>query len=113
MPKQAEEQEADLINKRIIAGVENQDLPNISLNGFVCSLTIGDIVIVAERNKQPVAVINCSFTVAKTLAEKLNEIIGRLEARTGKSIMTTDYIVQAAKDEQAGKVASGSKKKQR
>lgn len=65
------------------------DCPRIYFNGFVNSIGSGDILIIAERNGQPVAVLNTSYTVAKSLSLMLNDLIQNLEGKMGVKIMTT------------------------
>jgi hypothetical protein len=72
----------------------NPDVPKIYANGFACSLGAGDIGILLQRADQPVALINMSYTTAKTLVLKLTGLIKFLEEKSGKSIMTTDDINQ-------------------
>ncbi|NUM54870.1 MAG: hypothetical protein HUU46_14585 [Candidatus Hydrogenedentes bacterium] len=67
-------------------------IPHIYANGFTNALGSGDIVVVLQRNGPPAAVLNLSFTAAKSLSQKLNELIANLEALTGNTIMTTDDI---------------------
>lgn len=64
-------------------------------NGFSCGLGIGDIILVLKRNNKNVAVLNTSYTVAKTLVDKLNGIITDLEKKAKTTILTTDEITSA------------------
>lgn len=82
------------IEDRIEAGV-NADIPNIYFNGFANTIGSGDVLIVLENNGKPVATLNTSFTVAKTLVAKLNATLQHLETVTKNKIMTTD-VVQGA-----------------
>lgn len=66
--------------------------PQIYFNGFASGLGNGDVNCVLERNGQPVAVLNMSFTLAKTLAVSLGSIISQVEERAGRDIMTTHDI---------------------
>ncbi|MGE5446245.1 MAG: hypothetical protein ACM3SR_16890 [Ignavibacteriales bacterium] len=60
--------------------------------GFVTSLGTGDVLIVLERNGRPIALLNTSYTTAKSLVEKLGGLITVLEQKTGNPIMTIDEI---------------------
>lgn len=73
----------------IIEQAINSDVPKIYFNGFGNALGSGDVVIVLQCNNKPVAVLNASYTVTKTLAIKLAELISNLERETGNTIMTT------------------------
>jgi len=79
------------IEERIEAGI-NEDIPNIYFNGFANTVGSGDVLIVLENNGKPVAVLNTSFTVAKTLVAKLNATLQHLETATKNKIMTTDDV---------------------
>lgn len=68
------------------------DIPNIYFNGFVNAVGAGDILTVLERNGRPVAVLNMSYTVAKTLALALGTTISQFEATTGRSMLTTHDV---------------------
>jgi hypothetical protein len=70
----------------------DSDVPRLYFSGFVCALGSGDVVIILERNGKPEAVLNTSFSVAKTLALRLADLVKNLEAKTGNTIMTTDDI---------------------
>ena len=74
--------------ERILNAVTS-DVEKIYFNGFTNTIGLGDILITLEQNGSPVGVLNTSYTVAKTLAIKLADLIGQLEAATGNKIMTT------------------------
>jgi len=75
------------ITKALESGVEQ-----IYFNSFANGIGAGDVTIVLERNTKLVAILNTSYTVAKTLASKLASLIGNLEETTGNLIMTTDEV---------------------
>ena len=77
--------------------LDNNDIPMIYFNGFITSLGSGDVLIILRRHDRAVAKLHVSYTVAKTLAEKLGGLIVRLESATGNTIMTTDVISAAVK----------------
>ena len=76
---------------RLVKALES-DVEQIYFNSVVNSIGSGDILMVLERNGKPVATLNTSYTVAKTLALKLAQLIGNLEESTGNTIMTTDDV---------------------
>ena len=88
--EQVQPQPQDRLNQAIIRGV-----PEIYFNGFVNGMGIGDVITTLERNGKPVAILNMSYTVAKTFAQSLTEAISNLERDSGNSIMTT-HDIQAA-----------------
>lgn len=84
-------QKSDLIDQ-IEQAVKSESLPNIYFNGFITSIGSGDILVILKRHNKPVAVLNTSYTVAKTLATKLGGAIENLEKKTGTIIMTTEDV---------------------
>jgi hypothetical protein len=70
-------------------------IPQIYFNGFLSALTTGDVQLVLERNGVPVAVLNVSYTVAKTLGVAIGALISNLEGATKRTIMTSSDIQQA------------------
>jgi hypothetical protein len=75
--------------------IKNPDISQIYFNGFANSVGAGDVIIVLQRNGEEVAVLNTSFTMAKTLVEKLGKLISVLESSTGNNIMTTEEVSKA------------------
>lgn len=73
---------------------QQRDAPVFYANGFTASMGVGDVVLVLDRNGEPSAVLNMSFTLAKTLALSLNQVIEALEQNTGTTIMTTHEIAE-------------------
>jgi hypothetical protein len=78
----------------ILELIEAGHIPEIYFNGFSISLGTGDILLVLNRNNKPVAALQASYTLAKTLAKSLTEIIEELERRTGNDIMTTHHVAR-------------------
>ena len=70
----------------------NPDVPHIYCNGFSNLLSNCDTMTILTRNEVPVAVLNMSYSTAKTMALKLGQMIAHLEEVTGQQIMTTDSI---------------------
>ena len=73
------------------------DAPKIYFNGYVNNLSTGDVLLVLERSGQPVAVLNMSFTVAKSLSVSLGQLVAQLEAVTGRTMLTTAEVEASAK----------------
>jgi hypothetical protein len=82
----------------------------IYFNGFVNALGIGDVSIILELNNKSVAVLNTSYTVAKTLAEKLGGLIKNLEEASGQEIMTTDNVSAFLRTRQGSQTVLKKKK---
>src|SRR3954462_5432662 len=74
-------------------------VPQLYANGFANTLGVGDVVLVLERNDQPIAILNLSYTVAKTLSLSLSRIVTLLEERSNREIMTTHDIEAMFREE--------------
>jgi hypothetical protein len=89
----------DDLQKRLRNALESADVPVFYVNGFVNTMTSGDVLTVLERNGRPVAVLNMSFTVAKTLSVGLGNTIAQLEEKAGQSMLTTQEVGKALERE--------------
>jgi hypothetical protein len=86
------------------AAATASNIPQIYCNGFANALTSGDVITVLERNGQPVAVVNMSYTVAKTFAQALGVIVADLEAKAGRPMLTTHEVDALNKEQPKGKL---------
>ncbi len=87
--------DTEAFNNQLKESLESPDIQRIYANGFINAVGNGDVVIVLKNNDKPIATLNLSYTVAKTLSKKLGTTISLLEKNTGNSIMTTDQIEKA------------------
>jgi|WetSurMetagenome_2_1015567.scaffolds.fasta_scaffold118454_1 hypothetical protein len=85
----------DKVTEQINELLKRTDIPRIYANGFMNALGNGDTTIVLQLNGVPVAILNLSYTMSKTLAVKLGNMISMMEDKTGNSIMTTEQIDKA------------------
>jgi len=85
------------VDQQVRDALTRTDLQDIHFNGFISAVGSGDVLLVLKRHEQLVAKLSMSFTVAKTLAQKLAGVIKQLEDATGNTIMTTDDIQEAQK----------------
>lgn len=67
-------------------------IPSLYFNGFQIAVGNSDIVLLLKRNSETIQITNMSYTIAKTLAVKLSQIIQSLETKSDNQIMTTDYL---------------------
>lgn len=81
-----------ILDAQLRQALEDPSIPKMYFNGFINVIGTADIIIVIKQNDRPIALLNTSYTVAKTLVEKLGKTISSLETQTGNTIMTTDYI---------------------
>ncbi len=80
------------LEKELKSALKDPEIQKIYANGFSNAMGIGDIMILLKNSGKPIAVLNLSYTVAKTLSMKLGALISQLEDATGNAIMTTDDI---------------------
>ena len=80
------------LQEMVRKAIQDENIPEFHFNSFINVMTIGDILIVLQRNGKNIAKLSASYTVAKTLSQKLAQIIVDLEQRSGNIIMTTDDI---------------------
>lgn len=83
-------EQAALHAKMVEEAMSDPNIPKLYVNGFINGLTQADVVILLQRNGQGIGILNMSFTVAKTFAQKVAKSIGVLEARTKTTIMTME-----------------------
>ncbi len=73
-------------------------VPQLYFNGLANSMSNGDVMTVLERNGSPIAILNMSFTMAKSLSVALGQMVATLEQMSGREIMTTLDIQRFAKE---------------
>lgn len=83
------------LQTQLETALSDPELPALYFNGFMTSLGSGDVTLVLQRNGKPVAVLNASYTIAKTLSMRLRDVIASLEADARHTILTTDDINRA------------------
>jgi len=98
-----------------IAAAVGAPIPHLTANSIAVGLGTGDVVIVMELNGQPVATVNLSFTMTKSMATILGNVIADLEDISGRPIMTTKEVekwleLRAQKNGQSSAAASGTAK---
>jgi hypothetical protein len=71
-------------------GSRSVTVSQLYVNGFQLGLSNADVAIVGMLDNQPAVKINLSYTLAKTLVVKLDQLMKSLEEATGREIMTTD-----------------------
>jgi hypothetical protein len=99
--KPSKEQDAnERISRATDAGV-----PQIYFNGFVSTMSTGDVLTILERNGKPVVVLNMSYTIAKTLALSLGQIISQFESGVERNMLTTHEVQKALERSQATEVS--------
>jgi len=84
---------SDELQRRIDTAFSSEQIPEVYFHAFVSSLMpMGDTLIILERYGKPIAKLFCSYSVAKTLALKLGELVKQAELKLGADIPTTDQL---------------------
>lgn len=83
-----------------------QKVPNkFYCNGFTNYLGLSDVNLVMMLNNAPIASVNMSYTTAKTLAEKLANLISILEEQNdNQKILTTGDVENLLKRKKEAEV---------
>lgn len=90
--QQAAATQLDMAQK--VATARAVGAPDIYCNGAVVGLGISDVTMILERNGSPVAVLNMSYTMAKTIARITSQTVAQLEELSKRDILTTPEIEQ-------------------
>jgi hypothetical protein len=85
----------DPLAQALEEALASEQVPNIYANGFINAISQADITILLQRNNAPVAVLNMSFTMAKSFAEKLSATIADFERTTKHPILTIEAVHNA------------------
>ncbi len=94
--KDAEDKSVSFVKAAIDSGI-----PEEYANGFQILAGQADVVMILQRNGKSVESINMSFTVAKSLAQALSEVIQQIEAATGMDIKTSKQIAKSLGENKA------------
>jgi hypothetical protein len=70
-------------------------IPNIYANGFQLGFTNADTQLLLLLSGRPVAIVNFSYTLAKSISEKLGILVDEWEKKTGHTLQTTESIDKA------------------
>jgi hypothetical protein len=75
--------------------LDDPEIPKLYANTFECALGTGDVALLLRNAHKTVGVVSLSYTVAKTLSLRLQELITFLETKSGNKIMTSGDIEKA------------------
>ena len=81
----------------ILEALHSDTVPKMYTNGFAIILGNSDVNIVWQQHGKLVGVSQMSFTLAKTLVQKLGGVILELEQATEHDFLTTDEIDKTKK----------------
>lgn len=71
------------------------EAPFLYANGFVNGLGLTDAYVVLQANARPVAVVNMSLSIVKTLGQNLLAMIASYEQQTNQIVPTVEDLQQS------------------
>lgn len=92
--------EGEALQAGVKEALGDKELPRIYFNGFSITISAGDVLIILKRNDRPIAILNTSHILAKTVATKMGNVVALFEQKTGSTIMTTDDVQESLTKEQ-------------
>jgi len=78
---------------------QKPEIPRLYMNGFSVGSSLSDMYVLAHTAGTPSALLLMSFTTAKTLAQRLSEMIADFEKMTGQTLLTMDDIRRVTEPE--------------
>ena len=106
-PRNLEERKS--VDDVVIEALDSEAIPKLYANGFISFASNADIGVVLQLHGRPVALLNMSYTLAKTLSRRLAGIIEEIESDTERNFLTTDDVAEAASKKAAGKKDNSKK----
>jgi hypothetical protein len=86
---------ADIYQTQLQAGFELPPDKRFYFNGYAVAWSPTDITIILLLNNQPIATLQTSPTIAKTLTKVMEGLIQDYENRTGQKVLTLDEVTSA------------------
>ena len=84
--------------KRVQDALQLPDEKKFYFNGYTFSITATDIIIVIQKDDQPIAYLNTSHTIAKTLVKAMTKLIENFEKDTQHPILTLSEYEERLKN---------------
>ncbi len=75
-----------------IESVDTPDVPHLYSNGFQIGVSNADVILVLKLNNQPMATINMSYTLVKTLHQKTGDLVSKFEKAVDRKMLTTSDV---------------------
>ncbi len=76
----------------VSAAFSDPNIRKIYANSFAGGVSTADVFVILFSSNTPQAVVQLSYTVAKTMGQELMRIVGELEKQTGQTILTIPEI---------------------
>jgi hypothetical protein len=83
---------------RASEAIGDVDVPKVYANGFAIGVGNADMHIILQLFGAPVAVVNMSYTLAKTLSDRLGKLVSEFETTVRREMLTTDKIDAAYRE---------------
>jgi hypothetical protein len=94
-PQKDETSEQQSLDAVVKEALSSDRVPHIYANGFIYAIGNVDVTVILQRNGIPNAVLNMSYSMTKTLYQKLGDAVSKFEKKTQHNIMTPDEIDRA------------------
>ena len=90
--QQDEASEPQSLDAVVKGALSSDRVPHIYANGFIYAIGNADVTVILQRNSIPIATLNMSYSMTKTLYQKLGDAVSNFEKKTQHHIMTTDEV---------------------
>jgi hypothetical protein len=76
------------------AGLQLPNEKKFYANGFSIAISAADVILILLLNNQPIATVNITHSVAKSIVETLGVILKQFEKKTRSKITTLNIIAE-------------------
>ena len=90
--RSVEEKMQEAVRKKFDAVLDDPNVPQIYVNSLQSGFNNTDFILLLESNGRPSAILNLSYTLAKTLVQTIGSNIAELEAQLGHSIHSMEEM---------------------
>ena len=90
------------------AVLNEPSVPKIYVNAFLSGYNNTDFIVMLECNGKSEAILNLSYSLAKSLAQNILNSVAEIEKQTGRDILTIDAMEQHRRNIEAGRGQSKS-----
>ena len=90
--RSAEEKMQEDVRRKFETVMKDPNVPKIYVNNLQSGYNNTDFILLLESNSRPSAILNLSYTLAKTLVQTIGSNIAELEAQLGHSIHSMEEM---------------------
>lgn len=78
--------------------IGSPDVPKMYANGFTIGLSNADSHVLFQLDGRPVVIMHMSYSLVKTLHQKLARMVSEFETKANRDILTTENVDEVFKD---------------